>query len=122
MYIMCDSDSDCNCCSVWRRDYDELRKENDDLEKDKNKLENKYNKLLEEKEDLLEKIELLEHQIEFFKTKRKQSNKHIKSILHSSNMYEKVWCSVVPYVEPDKIDDFLEDIKNGKYKTGKYNL
>lgn len=119
---MCDSDSDCNCCSRWRGNYDDLSEENDRRFKENEKLENKYNKLLEEKEDLLEKIELLEHQIEFFKTKRKQSDKHIKTLSYMSNIYEKIYFKVVYNILPDKIDDFLKDIEDGKYKTGKYNL
>jgi len=77
--------------------------------------------LYEEKKELLEKIELLEHQIEFLKNKRKKSNEQLKVTLKVSNMFEKIYWAVVPYVEPDKIDDFLKDIKNWKYKTGKYN-
>jgi hypothetical protein len=81
----------------------------------------KYNELIEKRE-ILEKIELLENQIEFLKNKIKKSNEHLKVIYKVSDMFEKVYWAVVPYVEPDKIDDFLEDIKNGKYRTGKYNL
>ena len=81
----------------------------------------KYNELIEKRE-ILEKIELLEHQIEFLKNKIKKGNEHLKVIYKVSDMFEKIYWAVVPYVEPDKIDDFLEDIKNGKYRTGKYNL
>ena len=81
-----------------------------------------YESLYEENKELLEKIELLEHQIEFLKNKRKKSNEQLKVTYKVSNMFEKVYWAVVPNIYPDKIDDFLEDIKNGKYKNGKYNL
>ncbi len=111
---MCDSDCD--------RRYEELREDYKGLRKENDKLEKKYNKIFEENEDLLEKIELLEYQIEFFKNKRKQSNKHIKTMFHMSQIYQKIHDDVKYNIDPDKLDDFLEDIKNGKYKNGKYNL